>query len=38
MDLSDPLSQGITDKPTCSIANLKSTSNKDDIEQISISK
>lgn len=38
MDLSDPLSQGITDKPTCSIANKKSTSNVDDTEKISISK
>ena len=36
MDFSDPLSKGITDKPTCSIANFKSTLNKNNIEQISI--
>ena len=36
MDLSDPLSKGITDKPTSSIANLESTLDKNNIHQISI--
>jgi len=36
MDFSDPLSKGITDKPTCSIANFESTLTKKDIDQISL--
>ena len=36
MDFSDPLSKGITDKQTCSIANYESTLDKNNIDQISI--